>query len=401
MKNQLLLLFVSLLSILSIGQVQIAHNDFTKPALEQLLGAQSNFQDRALSQNLSKRSADCTLDSLYIYVNKEPVNRTYYSYDLEGNQTGIYTEVWQETQWIADYQSVMTYNDENLLLTSTDEYWGNSEWSPLSNIIFTYTTNGQIESLLGQYWDMDEWADNYQVLSTYDSEDLLSMELFQLWQFDQWQDVSRTIYTYDEQGRLSELLLQPWVENEWQNESTQVYQYNDQDQLIQEQFNYWTGTEWWPMGLSNYAYDEAGNQVELIASYWDEDLWQENFRQVYEYDEFQNLTTIMNYSWLDGAWVGPINVFAYYYTCSNVSVGELNSNSTTTFYPNPSTGIVNFQLPYATLVRVFDVHGNLVQQERSQANSISTIHLPAAKGMYLIQTIDELGNVHSNRVLKQ
>jgi hypothetical protein len=400
MKNQLLLLFLSLLSIPFIGQVQIAHYDLIEQAHKQMLAAQGSYQGRALSKNFSRQSADCTLDSLYIYVNKVPVNRTYYSYDSEGNQTGIYTEVWQETQWIPDYQATLTYNDENQLLTSSDQYWGNSEWNPLSNIIYTYIFTGEVESTLGQFWGDGDWEDNYQILSTYDSEDLLSIELFQLWQLDQWQDASRSVYTYDEQGRLSELLLQPWIENDWQNESIQLYQYDSQDQLILEQFNYWTGSDWGPLGLSNYSYDTDGNQIEHIASYWDEDLWQENFRQVYEYDEFQNLTAIMNYSWLNGSWVGPVNVYEYYYTCSDVAVSELNSNSALTIYPNPSAGIVSFQLPYATLVRVFDVNGKMVQQERTQANSITTLHLPAAKGMYLIQTIDDFGNVNSNRVLK-
>ncbi len=85
---------------------------------------------------------------------------------------------------------------------------------------------------------------------------------------------------------------------------------------------------------------------------------------------------------------------------SSVGVTDNEFNDAMTVYPNPTSGTVNIRLPNAALVTIFDMNGKLVQKERIVANSLTTIHLPAAKGLYTIQAIDELGNRASTRVVK-
>jgi hypothetical protein len=85
---------------------------------------------------------------------------------------------------------------------------------------------------------------------------------------------------------------------------------------------------------------------------------------------------------------------------SVVSVNENGLGGTLTIYPNPTSGSINFQLPNEALVSIFDMNGRLVQKERVVANSLTTMHLPAAKGLYTIQAIDDSGNILSARIVK-
>ena len=119
------------------------------------------------------------------------------------------------------------------------------------------------------------------------------------------------------------------------------------------------------------------------------------------------------FSFLNNVLVGDTNVITYTYTDVN---GCTNSVSQTIFvadgtvgladlqainlslFPNPTTGILNFQGAEIDRIEVIDVHGRIVQVERQPDVSIDISAL--ATGLYFLR-LEVDGQQYSTRVVKE
>ena len=93
--------------------------------------------------------------------------------------------------------------------------------------------------------------------------------------------------------------------------------------------------------------------------------------------------------------------------CVTISTVSLNENSfqhNVRFYPNPSSGLVNFEFPQkqqSLQVKVRNIHGQLVQEKQFVNQGNLQLQLNGKAGIYFIELVNEKGERANVKVVKR
>jgi len=93
----------------------------------------------------------------------------------------------------------------------------------------------------------------------------------------------------------------------------------------------------------------------------------------------------------------------YFTTGSVVDISTHDSMDEILFYPSPMSDYLTIILPKKGIydITIYDVSGNLTFESSSITNSIEIVTSQFPVGLYLINAIDNKGNIQSKKVIKQ
>jgi hypothetical protein len=171
-------------------------------ALRQLHSYNSNnLEDSVLSQSwlsnawmdgsltTSTYNADNTVNQVLsqssLGVSWLNIARTTYAYNADKTVNNTITETWDLilSAWNNSVRVAFTYNAAKLVVTDTSQTWNSNQWTDSTLTINTYDVNNRLLNTLDQFWD--------------DAQSL-------------WVNDSQSNYTYNVDGTLAELVSQNW-----------------------------------------------------------------------------------------------------------------------------------------------------------------------------------------------
>ncbi len=134
------------------------------------------------------------------WINGNKVNESQISYAY--NSTGVLSfeieEYWDNNCWNNFKKISFVYDTNNYLLVKKTEYFYNNQWFNSSRYNYTYNAAGKLLSFqVDLYTSITGWKNYSLLINTYDDNDNLLNSIQQFWQNDIWVNNSQTSFTYD------------------------------------------------------------------------------------------------------------------------------------------------------------------------------------------------------------
>lgn len=175
--------------------------------------------------------------------NLEPRKRWSYTYDTEGNRTGL---LYQE--------------------------WSGGNWRNISRQQWQYAA-GVLQLQLSQQWNEGDWQNRRRRQWYYHSGAGLVKGVHEQ-RFDpatgEWQNVRRTIYPLNSAGQPGKLCQQLWDEpaEAWVNLRQEVVEYDSLGQFSNRRLQLWEEDAWQDLFRTQYVM--GSDQTTILADRWDE-----------------------------------------------------------------------------------------------------------------------------------
>ncbi len=340
----------------------------------------------------------CLRDSSHTFAIGGFYNRTYYYYNNDAQQIEAIVQNMDGEIGTNFRQFISTYTPEGKLEFYTEYTWDDDEWTPFYQTQYTYDGD-VINDVTYSNWIADDWVVSYR--STYTHDAGLLVELFaELWQNEMWFPSSLITYTYTENGDLEEELSQNYMNEMWNNSTLHVNSYNDLDQLVLDEYFYWSNEAWTNLAQYSHSFNAEGYESQMLCENWQNNDWSPVLLFNYSYDIHGNVIHEEQYNWSNDEWGDTTADFYHFYDCTNVAIFENDDFARLGVFPNPSSGTVQVTLQEPARLQLYSVQGQLIHVERLNAGKSTTIMLPQAKGVYLLQAIGDSGQTYSSQLVK-
>jgi len=401
-------------------------------------------------------------DTVYIFqpIPEMAVVRRLYQYNQQGLLITEAEQYQQDDTWITSGQCKYTYDSKNNLQTKLHENWGSWPWETYSKYTYTYDAkNNLLKELVENRGSNDTWANNRQDVMTYDENDNLLTQLRQSWNpytltwrnstlntytydannnllkrfiqtpYDNdnnvWRNFSQNVYTYDSNNNRLTDLYQTWADNNthwidialytytyysnsnlyefYHNGSKEEYTYDTDNNLIYQLTKTWQNGNWVNYSQIHYTYDSKNNTQAYLREQWVNNSWVNDLQKLWTYDENDNCTLVENYSFPDGnrhptdipmyLYYNNMQSSAYYNAYKVTAIYRKVTQLTTeqedfvlpaiSIYPNPTSGQLNITNDEQNIqmISIYNLSG--IQLFNTQNTTFDISHLPS--GMYFVQ----------------
>ncbi len=81
-----------------------------------------------------------------------------YSYDNNGNNNLILSQVYSDSIWLDERKDIFTYTNQNQVYTHIIANWVDTTWVNINSYTYNYNNGGLLLSLTGEKWENDNWA---------------------------------------------------------------------------------------------------------------------------------------------------------------------------------------------------------------------------------------------------
>ena len=347
------------------------------------------------------------------WVNSQGYN---YEYDSNNNLIAETDLEWNSTSgvWKTIYKTTYTYNASNKV-TQIYQQNRNGLTNQLENsekYIYTYT-NGKITEIAGYNWNNSNWVNDYKTQITYNSNNLPEIGLDYSWDGTQWVLERRITITYNSINKIISRVDEGWANSKWVNDSKSLYTYNSNNKLITERGAKWDefNNIWVEAGAyrADYELDATGNRISRTES------GSYDYKEEYTYDgsalmssfihPFKDKTGV-DYLFEDFPYVNKLltttgfsfNAITNSYTNNSRTTYNYNSaitlstetleieDNSITFYPNPTQDLLFIKTASNTSIdkiTVTDLTGKKVIEQKQNTAQVNVQNL--AKGIYILE----------------
>ncbi len=273
--------------------------------------------------------------------------------------------------WLIGYFGSYTYNSNSQLESFTAHYDWNvttNRWEYMDRDSFFFDTNNDLT--LKKNYDWDEinlvWILEFQTFITVDANDNIIHENAQALDDNQiWVNVGKVARIFNASNQETRLVRERWdpSSSQWLLASKIEHTYNNNgDETLFEIFSRENGA--WESDIQNITIYDVNGQLSQMESV--------------SYDSNGNV--LSGYYAID-----------YFYSLHTVTTNtQTIQDQSIKVYPNPTTGIVQVDLPLdfsQGQVMIFDMQGKLLKSESYQNNTIDFSIFN--NGLYLLQFINE------------
>ena len=279
MKNLLLLLSLSLLSVFTFGQ-----------KLERTQRA-SKISEFKYHMSLSAAKDAYTLlktDSLWAYErtsNSGPKKKNVLKSTTvkKALVDTAYTFPWigETQQWdtVPNGKIVYTYDSQYNLTNYLSLIWNtsSSSWQNSSQIMYTYDLSNQLSGILQQNWKnkgkgVYAWVNSIKKASTYDSLNRKSNYLAQTWNVlkNKWVNIWQQNFTYDSVGNNTLIIESAWNAsiNNWMPSYNFINQFDSLNRNELNTIQFSEGDSWVNALQTSNNYDNDGNNIMTLSQSW-------------------------------------------------------------------------------------------------------------------------------------
>ncbi len=315
------------------------------------------------------------------------------------------------------------YDNDNQVVDERRSNYSNYSgiWSFQSRELSTYNSSGLLLEILLQDWNSGQWEDGYKETYAYDSNNLLVSELAYIVNGGNWEPYSKTDHAYNSTNQLVESIAGFYEDTigVWTNVHKIEYWYTPAGLLNGAEVSIWSAASWTSFNRVELLFDSVDNLTATTYYEWDSALqgWILNRTEQSTYDNnfpYAVLATSMeeincrhllltSTAELINTSTGQIRFFydiTYFWSDIMTGIEQMpNESAQISFYPNPATNFLEFDLPTSNVdssIELFNANGQRLLQQPLLDNRLLLPELPL--GVYLF-LISQDGKLSSGKVM--
>jgi hypothetical protein len=320
---------------------------------------------------------------------------TYDEYDENGNIILSVEMILNNTSSASGNQTLMIYDENNLMLESSINHWNNvsESWDSYSKYFYTYNNSEDLILKSLHYYDadLDEYTIKYSIAYEYDTSNNLIFASYmnRNYQTHEWAPYQKYSYDYDAENRqiYQDHFIWQIESNQWTGDYIEEYEFDDDANLIFEtRQEYDVDEEQW-----NYVYDygHSYNKDILLSNTCYPDPELDNSSRLFELEESTHAMTSHEILRPHDGDLNPSKRYTMYYSYNSpVIINEAQMDEVLA-YPNPTKDHVKFTIDNPTdelFVEVFDIQGRrIIAQQLSSNNKLTTTNLESGIYFYTIK----------------
>ncbi len=351
---------------------------------------------------------------------------TYHYYDSNGVIYKSKINFWNGTEWTPGFLLFYTTNSNGKTVQVLYQQWSpnTSSWFDSYKYINEYNNNGSLTSQIQEYWDSisNIWIASYVFLFQYSPSGKEIQKTYRGnqngLQINGWRNLS----TYDANDRLSTLISQSWVNGIYQNSNKITYQYaGNAEDYETSTTSYWdASTDSWKDPIYRSTITYAPNQRVDTQEHYNLSDWILEFRNTISYDGNGQILSEKGERWnvTPPMWELSFNFENTYNADQSLSkvtkdAKDFFSSEYYTFLvidyeydtylntPSPSLGTsvklmpnpahyfieVTIDNEQPALLYLYDMHGALVQQSKTNGKSIQISLIGQSAGTYFLHVV--------------
>ncbi len=348
--------------------------------------------------------------------------RETFTYNDDGWETGILTEIWLENAWVNQKREIENFNDDGEYLGYTLEKWTDNAWELDEGMLFEYhKVNGKTDVMIIQIKRQGEdWVNMQRYTYTYfEDADVVSSVIIEGWENDEWVITMKIDYTVEDDVVVEEVYSHI-NDGEWVVTNKMTTTYGENGSIVFTNYS-WLNGAWVPSGRTTYEYDALENQTLYMVEFYNNgwapafgtqylltyngDNLTQRIEQSFGQNEPGNMKTFNTITWT--------NVKKQVYSDFNtagvpvISDDEISISS----YPNPVSDllIIKVKNPVgekSIILNIYSISGQLAYTGSYMLNSgAGIITIPVSSldsGSYFVRIQDKKGNsLHSEMILIQ
>lgn len=207
-----------------------------------------------------------------VFINYRQVFFTYDS--LSGLISSFTRQIWDNGNWVNDYQEQSTYDVNGNRDSLTVLYWDSGTWINNTTTIYTWNINNELDSQLRQKWDTVsmQWVNQSFGDIIYLPNGELDSSYTYAWQGNNWVDVTRVDFTLNADNFVSQIFIEIYDSPSigWRNSRLVKYSYADIGKTDTIENIFWNTADsaWKNLNLTTYTYDVHGNTTLWTFSIW-------------------------------------------------------------------------------------------------------------------------------------
>ena len=211
------------------------------------------------------------------------------------NNDGLLTEMLMQENMGAGLENTnrytFLYNANQKAYESLSENWVlSSFWMNDTKGTYSYDVNGNQTGITQQLWDSDsvKWDNNTKYITGYDANSNKTSEVKQDWLGNTWVNNYQYTNTYNSGSKQLSALFERWINNAWQNDNRRVFEYDNNGYKSFEEYNEWENNAWIGYSKSIYTNTIFGNIATSQYATWQNGAYVDYSRRVNYFEPFDN-----------------------------------------------------------------------------------------------------------------